>query len=122
MGLWSLVTGPLARIVHSLRALALFLAYVPVEDEHEHAARDPRHRLYSRGKRLPVSSPVLLVVRRLFLDVSFVLTVLGLARWMWRKTGLRRREVYVALGVLWRAVLGSETAPRKGRNMVDRGV
>jgi hypothetical protein len=113
--------GPLARIIDSLRTLAFFLAYVPAEDEHEHA-RDPRHRLYARGRRLHTSSPVLLVVRRLFLDASFVLAVLGLTRWMWRKTGLRRREVYVALGVLWRALVGSDAAPRKGRKMVDRGV
>ena len=121
MGLWSLIITPLTRIVDTLRTLAYFLAYVPAEDEHEHA-QDPRHRLYARGRHLPASSPVLLAVRRLFLDASFVLAVLGFANWMWRKTGLRRKEVYVALGVLWRALVGSDATPRIGRQMVERGV
>ena len=120
MGLWSFVIAPLARIVDSLRVLTLFIAYVPQEDEH-HPINDPRHRL-SRGRGFSISTPVLLVVRRLLLDASFILAVFGLAGWIWRKTGLRRREVYVALGVLWRALVGSDGAPRKGRNMVDRGV
>ncbi|KAF8583955.1 ACBP-domain-containing protein [Ramaria rubella] len=121
MGLWSLVVTPMTRIVDTLRTLAVFLAYVPVEDERQHL-RDPRRRLYARGNGFSISSPVLLVVRRLLLDASFVLTVLGMAGWIWRKTGLRRKEVYVALGVLWRALTGSDAAPRRGRTMVDRGV
>lgn len=112
MGLWSLVVAPLTRIVDSLRALAIFIAYVPAEEP----------RLYGDQRRRPATSPVLLVVRRLILDATFVLSVLGLMRWGWRKTGLRRREVYAALGVLWRALVGSEAAPQKGRLMVNRGV
>jgi len=56
------------------------------------------------------------------LDVSFLLVVLGVARWIWKKTGLRRKNVYIALGVLWRALIGSEGAPREGRKMVEKGV
>ena len=121
MGLWSFVIAPLARIVESLRVLTSFIAYTPVEDDRHHI-RDPRYRLYARGRGFSVSTPVLLVIRRLFLDVSFILTVLGLSGWIWRKTGLRRKEVYVALGVLWRALVGSDAAPRKGRKLVDKGV
>ncbi|KAF8511167.1 acyl CoA binding protein-domain-containing protein [Gautieria morchelliformis] len=121
MGLWSFVISPLARIVESLQVLTLFIAYVPVEDEHHHI-RDPRYRFSARGRRLSISTPVLLVVRRLLLDASFILTVFGMAGWVWRKTGLRRREVYAALGVLWRALLGSDAAPHSGKRMVDKGV
>ncbi|KAF8529250.1 ACBP-domain-containing protein [Hysterangium stoloniferum] len=123
MGLWSLVTGPMTRIVESLRELTLFLAYVPIEEQNPHPhPRDPRHRLYARARGYKISSPVLLIVRRLLLDASFILAVLGITGWIWRKTGLRRREVYVALGVLWRALTGSEAGSRPGRQMVDRGV
>jgi hypothetical protein len=121
MGLWSFVIAPLARIVESLQALTNFIAYVPLEDEHHHI-RDPRYRLSARGRRLSISTPVLLVVRRLLLDASFILTVFGMAGWIWRKTGLRRREVYAALGVLWRALVGSDAVPREGKRMVDKGV
>jgi hypothetical protein len=119
MGLWSLVIAPLSRIVDSLRTLTHFIAYIPVESEHHHV-RDPRYRLSARGRGFSISTPVLLVVRRLLLDASFILTVLGLAGWMWRKTGLRRKEVYVALGVLWRALVGSNAAAR--RKMVDKAI
>jgi len=41
-------------------------------------------------------------------------------RSIWRKTGLRRREVYRALGMVWVALVGS--SGKKERVMVDRGV
>ncbi|EPQ59607.1 ACBP-domain-containing protein, partial [Gloeophyllum trabeum ATCC 11539] len=76
MGMWSLVLRPLARVASRLRQLASFLAH-------------------SEGH-----SPTLMVIRRLFLDISFVLTVTA------------------ALIALWHAVVG-----RPGpRAMVDRGV
>lgn len=62
-------------------------------------------------------SPSLIILRRLCLDVSFLLSVLGVLRMIWKKSGVRRREVYAALVVLWRAILGS-----KQRTMVERGV
>jgi len=95
MGMWSLVLRPLSRITSHLRQLLNFLA-------HENR------------------SPTLIVVRRLFLDISFVLIMLGLAKLIWKKTGVRRREVNAALVVLWRAVVGRTTSPQ--RVMVDRGV
>ena len=63
-------------------------------------------------------SPALIVIRRLFLDLSFILAVLGLVRMGWRRSGVRRREIAVALRVLWRAVVGTP-APRA---LVSRGV
>lgn len=121
MGLWSLVIAPLSRIVDSLKMLTHFIAFVPVEDE-QHHIRDPRYRLSARGRGFSISTPVLLVVRRLLLDASFILTVLGLAGWIWRKTGLRRKEVYIALGILWRALVGSDGSSRNARKMVDKGI
>lgn len=52
-------------------------------------------------------SPVLVIVRRLCLDISFILTVLGLLKLAWRKSRARRREISIALGILWAALLGS---------------
>ncbi|KAH9951822.1 ACBP-domain-containing protein [Amylocystis lapponica] len=94
MGMWSLVLGPLARIAVLVRQLAAFVAH-------------SQHR-----------SPALAVVRRLFLDISFVLCVLALAKVTWRRSGMRRREVLAALAGLWRAVIGH----KRPRVLVDRAV
>ncbi|ETW84259.1 hypothetical protein HETIRDRAFT_472785 [Heterobasidion irregulare TC 32-1] len=76
MGLWSYVLKALVRVVARSQQLVSFLA------DHEHR------------------SPTLIVVRRLFLDLSFILCVLAVIR------------------VLWRAVAGHKTP----RIMVDQGV
>lgn len=96
MGLWSLVLQPFARLLTSARGVASFLA-----------VNETR-------------SPTFVVIRRLFLDLSFVLAVLAVAKVGWRRTGLRRREVFIALGVLWRACTGVRTG--RVRRMVEQGV
>lgn len=93
LGMWSLVLNPLSRGVDSLKELATFFA------------------------RNENRSPTLIIVRRLCLDVSFLLCVLALVRTIWKRSGVRRREVRAALIVLWRALLGT-----KERVLVDRGV
>lgn len=82
MGLWSLILQPLARLLTSVRGVAAFLA-----------VNETR-------------SPTFVVIRRLFLDLSFVLAILAIAKVGWKRTGLRRKNIYVALGVLWKAVIG----------------
>ncbi|KAG7097219.1 hypothetical protein E1B28_004590 [Marasmius oreades] len=94
LGLWSFVVTPTLRGLEFLKQVAGFFAR-------------------SEGNR----SPSLIVLRRLCLDASFILCFLALFRILWRKSGIRRREVNAALVVLWRALLG-----RKERLLVDRGV
>ncbi|KAJ7507459.1 hypothetical protein B0H11DRAFT_1967180 [Mycena galericulata] len=94
LGMWSLVANPVSRGIEALREAATFFA----RDEHR--------------------SPTLIIVRRLCLDVSFLLCVLAVIRALWRKSGVRRREVNAALVLLWRAIVGT----KKPRTMVDRGV
>ena len=96
MGLWSLVLQPLVRLLASVRGVAAFLA-----------VNENR-------------SPTFVVIRRLFLDLSFVLAVLAIAKVGWRRSGLRRKEIYIALGVLWRAVVGGRTG--RVRTTVEQGV
>jgi hypothetical protein len=96
MGLWSLVLQPLARVLSSVRGVATFFA-----------VNENR-------------SPTFVVIRRLFLDLSFVLAVLAIAKVGWKRTGLRRGEIYVALGILSKAVVGSRTGTL--RRMVEQGV
>jgi len=96
MGLWSLFLQPVAKLLASVRRVAAFLAV--------------------NERR----SPTFVVIRRLFLDLTFVLAVLAVAKVGWRRTGLRRKEIYIALGVLWRAVVGGRTG--RVRRMVDQGV
>ena len=96
MGLWSLVLQPLARLLASVRGAVAFLA-----------VNENR-------------SPTFVVIRRLFLDLSFVLAVLAIGKVGWKRAGLKRKEIIVALGVLWRAVIGSRAG--KVRRMVDQGV
>ncbi|KIK77692.1 hypothetical protein PAXRUDRAFT_834909 [Paxillus rubicundulus Ve08.2h10] len=92
MGLWSLVLKPLLRGLSSLRILLLFF-------------------FGSEQNR----SPVLIVVRRLLLDISFVFAVLGFMRAVWRESGTRRREVAAALVVLWGAISGKRGTRLPGR-------
>lgn len=94
MGMWSLVLGPMARTFRLFRQLMTFLAN-------------------SEGR-----SPTFVVVRRLFLDISFVLCFLVLFKAGWRRSGVRRREVIAALRGLWRAIVGHQLP----RHMVDRAV
>ncbi|KAJ7122739.1 hypothetical protein C8R44DRAFT_784410 [Mycena epipterygia] len=95
LGMWSLVVNPLSRGIEALREAATFFA----QDENR--------------------SPTAIIVRRLCLDVSFLLCVLAVIRALWRKSGVRRREVNAALVALWRAILGTK---KSNRTMVDRGV
>ncbi|KAH9077382.1 ACBP-domain-containing protein [Lactarius deliciosus] len=55
-------------------------------------------------------SPTFVVVRRLFLDLSFIICALALTKTAWRRTGPIR--------ALWWAVLGKAPA----RSMADRGI
>lgn len=96
MGLWSLVLQPFAKLLASVRGAAAFLA-----------VNENR-------------SPTFVVIRRLFLDLSFVLAVLAVAKVGWKRTGLRRKEVYIALAILWRAVIGGRGG--SVRRMVEQGV
>ncbi len=91
--MWSLVLNPISRGVEHLRELAKFFS----KNEHR--------------------SPSAIILRRLCLDASFLLCVLAFMRILWKKSGVRRREVYAALVVLWNAILGT-----KHRTMVDTGV
>lgn len=85
MGLWTLVLKPLFRNLSFLQRLLVFF-------------------LKSGQDR----SPVLIVVRRLCLDISFVMVVVGVLRTAWIKSGTRRKEVGAALVVLWGAVRGKK--------------
>ncbi|TFK74495.1 ACBP-domain-containing protein [Pluteus cervinus] len=94
MGMWSLVLNPLSTFLDKLKELTTFFA------------------------RNENRSPSAIVVRRLCLDVSFLVCVVGLVRLIWRRSGVRRREVKHALIVLWRAILGIKPE----RSMIERGV
>ncbi|KAG1857173.1 hypothetical protein C8R48DRAFT_278687 [Suillus tomentosus] len=91
MGMWSFVLKPLSRMAVSLKQLFIF---------------------FGRSEN---RSPVLTIVRRLLLDISFSLAVLGLLRLTWKKTATRRREVNAALILLWAALSGRN----RGRLMIS---
>lgn len=108
MGLWSFVLVPAS---HSLSFLHTLLAFI-------------LQPLPSGGRGGSTRSTV---VRRLALDASFVFTVFWVITRAWKASGVRRREVYRALGGVWAAILGtgleaSGVATRPKRIMVDRGV
>ena len=88
MGLWALVLKPLFRNLSLLRRFVVFF-------------------LTSDQDR----SPLLIVVRRLCLDISFLMVVVGVLRTVWKRSGARRKEVGAALVVLWRAVAGKRRIP-----------
>ena len=88
MGLWTLVLKPLFRNLSYLQRLLVF---------------------FLKGGQ--DRSPVLVIVRRLCLDISFVMVVLSLLRTVWIKSGTRRKEVGTALTILWAAVTGRKRVP-----------
>lgn len=94
MGMWAIVLNPLSSVVERFRQLMEFLAYNPDR------------------------SPGLLVVRRLFLDVSFLLCLLTVLRMTWRKSGVRRREVVHALKGVWWAIVGHQ----RPKALVDKAI
>lgn len=93
-GMWSLVLNPLAVILARFRRLTDFLLY-----------NDSR-------------SPTLVVIRRLMLDVSFLLCLLSVSRMLWRRSGTRRQAVRDTLQRLWWVIVGQQVP----RVLVDRGV
>lgn len=94
MGLWAIVFRALARVLRTLRQFAIFLAK-------------------TEGR-----SPTFVVLRRLCLDISFILCMLSLIKTVWRRTGVRRREVNAAIRALWWAIVGRKPT----RSMTDRGI
>lgn len=100
IGLWSLVLVPLTRLANQFRYVLILLTKPPPPPV--------------RGRS---GSNLHAIVRRLVLDASFVLTLAAVFHTVWRRTGIRRREVYKALKLVWIALMG-----RKERIMVDRGV
>jgi hypothetical protein len=94
MGLWAIVFKALGRMLKSLREFAIFLSN-------------------NEGR-----SPTFVVLRRLFLDLSFILCALTLIKTVWRRTGVRRRAVNAAMRALWWAIVGKTPA----RSMADRGI
>ncbi|CAA7260248.1 unnamed protein product [Cyclocybe aegerita] len=94
LGMWSIVLNPLSRGLDRLREFATFFA--------------------TNENR----SPSMTIIRRLCLDVSFLVCVVAVIGAVWRKSGVRRREVKAALVVLWRAIIGSKSQ----RELTQRGV
>ncbi|EGO01627.1 hypothetical protein SERLA73DRAFT_120301 [Serpula lacrymans var. lacrymans S7.3] len=94
MGMWSLVLSPLSRTVTSLKQLTFLV----------------------RGKN---GSSTLIVVRRLCLDISFMLAMLAAARMFLGRIHGRRTEICAALTLLWHAIAGSST---KGRVLTHHRV
>lgn len=84
LGMWSLVLRPLYQGLEKLRNLVYFFA------------RSENH------------SPMLIVIRRLCLDASFLACLLICVKLLWKKSGIRRREIRAALVILWSAILGSK--------------
>ncbi|KAF8901640.1 hypothetical protein CPB84DRAFT_1815100 [Gymnopilus junonius] len=87
LGMWSMVLKPFFRGLEHLREFSAFFAS-------------------SEGR-----SPSRIIIRRLCLDVSFLVFVVSLIGVLWRRSGVRRREVRAALIILWRAIVGSRPRP-----------
>lgn len=90
-GAWALVLDPLTRVVRSARIM--------LAEEH--------------------ASPVLLIVRRLMLDASFVVFVLWVLRQVWRRSGARKRQLASLIRGVFSLIMGGQ---RPQRVMIDRGV
>lgn len=94
MGMWSLVLDPLSRIVARFRQLMEFI-------------------MYNENR-----SPTFVVIRRLFLDISFLLCLLATVKMAWSRSGVRRKEIMRACQGLWWAIVGR----KQQRILVHRAV
>lgn len=94
LGMWSFVLNPLSRGWIHLREFSTFFA------------------------RNENRTPSMIIIRRLCLDISFLACVIAIIGAIWRKSGVRRREVKVALIVLWRAILGTKPERMLGERSV----
>ncbi|KAF9452413.1 ACBP-domain-containing protein [Macrolepiota fuliginosa MF-IS2] len=94
LGMWSYVLNPISHVISFLHKLAHFFA--SGEDR----------------------SPTRVIIRRLCLDLSFLMCVLTIIGAVWKRSGMRRREVKAALVVLWRAIVGN----RGSTSLPDRSV
>ena len=104
MGLWCVALKPLAKMTRFLARVVAFLI----------SRRDGG----AGGTKF--LSPGLAILRRLLLDASFVVLLVYFGRKLWRRSGVRRREVVHALMGVWGAVVGKNVGISK--QMVDRGV
>ncbi|EUC57723.1 ACBP acyl-CoA-binding protein [Rhizoctonia solani AG-3 Rhs1AP] len=94
-GAWSVILTPLARSVVNVR-----------------------HML-----QVVRRNPTMIIIRRLMLDISFLLALLAVIRACWRRFGGRRREIISALSGIWIALVNGGQAPtRRERILVDRGI
>jgi len=93
MGLWSIVATPLVRGWNMISMLIEFL----LGPTYAHGPAHP-------GLTHP--SPILVIVRRLSLDASFILTVFTLTKYIIRRNGIRRHEIRAAFKSLFMALLG----------------
>lgn len=94
MGMWALVLNPLSHVFGMFKQLMNFV---------------------TRNER---RSPALVVIRRLFLDISFMLCFLAATKLVWKRSGVRRKEVSTALKGLGYAIVGQ----KRPRVLVDRAV
>jgi hypothetical protein len=94
LGMWSYILKPIYRALSFLYRSAHFFA------------SDESH------------SPTKMIIRRLCLDLSFLLCVIAILGAFWRKSGVRRREIKIALVVLGRAMTGN----RVPGSLSERGV
>ncbi|KAG8683856.1 hypothetical protein FRC11_012976, partial [Ceratobasidium sp. 423] len=94
-GAWSVILTPIARSVVSARRMLQVIR----------------------------RNPTMIIIRRLMLDISFLLALLAVIRACWRRFGGRRREVISALSGIWIALVNGGQAPaRRERILVDRGI
>ncbi|KAJ1308608.1 hypothetical protein OPQ81_004306 [Rhizoctonia solani] len=94
-GAWSVILTPLARLVMSAR------------------------RMLQVVRR----NPTMIIIRRLMLDISFLIALIAVIRACWKRFGGRRHEVISALGGMWIALVNGGQAPaRRERILVDRGI
>ncbi len=108
LGLWSIVLKPISRLVQSLWSLIRFLLGRKYANPPHPGAAGP--------------NPLLVIIRRLLLDASFVLAAYTFLKLLWRKSSLRRREIRSALMGLWTAMIGSNEATGQIRTLSERGV
>lgn len=94
MGMWSIILNPVAAVLARVRRLTDFLLY----NDHR--------------------SPTLVVIRRLILDISFLLCLFAASRLVWRRSGARRQAMRDMLQRVWWILLGRQVP----RVLVDRGV
>jgi hypothetical protein len=101
IGLWSIIFRPLSRVMSRVMSTMSSVVEFLLGPTYAHGPAHP-------GLTFP--SPVLVIIRRLTLDATFIFMGFAITRYIYRRNGIRRRAIEVAFRNLFLAMIGRDVS------------